>query len=145
MSKWFKTYIFHWSIIESHSCKLYKWFWKYKSKEALKFIYIKSICLLRGWWKQNTRLIILNNGRPWIESKRKHQIALNKIQQQIPKTTRGDRAEKLGSKSSLDFSKRGLTTSSYTSLYGFSTKTSPPIDWQAWMQFPTKQSSKIVF
>jgi hypothetical protein len=87
MSNWFKTYMFHWEIIESHSYKLYKWFWKYKRKEALKFINIKSIFLLRWWWKQNIRIILLNDHRSWTKFTRKHKITPNRARQKIPKTT----------------------------------------------------------
>jgi hypothetical protein len=74
MWNWFKTYIFHWGIIESQSCKLYRWFWIYKRKETSKFINIKSICLLKGWWKQITGIILLHYDRTWTKFTRKHQI-----------------------------------------------------------------------
>jgi hypothetical protein len=86
MWNWFKTYIFHWGIVEFHSCKLYRWFWIYKRKETSKFINIKSICLLRGW-KQITRIILLHNGRTWTKFTRKHQITQIWTHQQIPNTT----------------------------------------------------------
>jgi len=53
--------------------------------------------------------------------------------------------EKPNSKLRLDFSKRGFTTSSYTSSLGFNTKTLRLINWQAQMQFHTKQSKKVIF
>jgi hypothetical protein len=41
---------------------------------------------------------------------------------------RGGQVDKLSSTSGLNFSKRGLTTSSWTSLFGSNTKTSRPIN-----------------
>jgi len=57
----------------------------------------------------------------------------------------GDWVEKPCSKLGLDFSKRGLSTSSYTSLFSSSTITLRSIDWQTQMQFLAKQSWKVIF